>query len=638
MGTTQSKNESQFERALDLFCACPCQPIIQGALSNKATAEILNWKFPASSHFTLNLLHPSSGPYLGTSLWEPLALDDHDDDENDVDSDDGDMLNISHNAAADQEFQPHSHSSPSSYSMTPPRCVNLNTSHEHVSSPSFLIQKTSSFSSPIRWTQTQESTSANSCGVSSVRTGTTTSTECPSSIKGGAGAGEGNEDLEMTMKSCSFAPRKLFDSGMEEIEHEYEYRHEVGPLHSHNSKEEGQAMEACRRSRISKGANSQTLPPPLPPPHEDISPSISTDQSISMRNGVLVHTSTCTSQTMQVSSISISTSTSPKSTITCHKTNLSPSRVSNRYTPDGLERNNMRHVNTLPSFKDAHPIRLKIKESYQGYETQNVQPQEQEGDYGVRSNGTGTGTGSGGTKLEDMNASNLSILSDAEQACFFSYDPYFSLGQYLISTLDGGQYGNGLSVKMGERYMTLQDRHERVWGVMRSRHTWIPSAVIYSPKPRYPSQTPSSHRPCGGMDSMGGNFDKDGVELYPWALVKKHGRRMKHDVSIHMVVDKHKAGGSSTNHDNAGAGGDLVGGLFDKKPMFRSRHGFDGWDNHQHTVVYRVNKEDREVPSCIMVRDPIQRDVFDVTIAPGIDPLMIICYMAVHSKMVSTVS
>lgn len=623
MGTTQSKNESQFEKALDLFCACPCQPIIQCALPNKATAANLNWKFPASSHFNLNLLHPSSGPYLGTSLWEPLALDD--DDENDTDSDDGDMLNISHNAAADQEFQPHYHSSPN---MTPPRCVNLNTSHEHVSSPSFLLQKTSSFSSPrIRWTQTQESASANSCGVSSVRTGTTTSTECHSSIKGGAE--EVEEHHKITMNSCSFAPRKLFDSRKEENEHEYIYRHEVGPLHSHNPK--GQAIDVCKRSRMSKRAKSQTPPtPPPPPPGRDTSsPSISIDQSIMMRNGVLVHTSTCTSQTMQLSSSS--SSTSPKSTITCHNTNLSPSRVSNRHTPDGLERNNMLHVNTLPSFKDANPIRLKIKESYQGYETQNVQPQEQEGDYGVRSNGTGTG----GTTLEDLNASNLSILSDEEQACFFSYDPYFSLGQYLISTLDGGQYGNGLSVKMGERYMTLQDRHERVWGVMRSRHTWIPSAVIYSPKPRYPSQTPSSHRPCGGMDTMGGNLDKEGVELYPWALVKKHGRRMDHDVSIHMVVDKNKVGGSSKNHDNAG--GDLVGGLFDKKPMFRSRHGFDGWDNHQHTVVYRINKEDLEVPSCIMVRDPIQRDVFDITIAPGIDPLMIICYMAVHSKMVSTV-
>ena len=78
-----------------------------------------------------------------------------------------------------------------------------------------------------------------------------------------------------------------------------------------------------------------------------------------------------------------------------------------------------------------------------------------------------------------------------------------------------------------------------------------------------------------------------------------------------------------------------MGGLFDKRPMFRSRHGFDGWDNHQHTVVNRINNEDKEVPCCIMMRNQIQRDVFDITIAPGIDPLMIICYMAVHSKMVS---
>jgi len=331
MGTTESKDESQFEKALDLFCSCPCQPIF--SKSNGATAASLNWKFPASSHFNLYLLHPSLGPYLGTSIWVLLALDDDDENNNDTDSDDGRILNISHHSAADQEFQPLSHSSPTT---TPPRCVNLNTFHEHVSSPSFLLQKKSSFSSPrIRRTQTQESASANSYDVSSIRTGTTTLTEeCHSSIKGGAE--EVQEDLKITMNTWSFAPKKLFDHEHECRRghghgHGIEKKHEVGPLHSHNPK--GQAMDACRRSRISTGANLQTLPPPPPPPRWDnSSPSISIDQNIMMRIGVPVHTSTCTSQTMQISS------TSPKSTITCDNINLSPSRVSNRHTPDGGQR------------------------------------------------------------------------------------------------------------------------------------------------------------------------------------------------------------------------------------------------------------------------------------------------------------
>jgi hypothetical protein len=586
MGTTQSKqDESQFEKVLDALCACPCQPM-QDPKARKSRTRNLSFLFPYSSHFNLNLLHPSSGPYLGTSVWE--AIEERGEEGNgnatDTDSDDEQMLNVSHYPAADEEFLP----LPSP--MTPPRCANLNISHEYVSSPSFFLQHNSSFSSPrrIRRSRTHESTHDNSDSAYSARTGTTTSTEECYDEKG-VEATILNDGIDIKI-TRTFAPRKLFDS--QDQDNDTDANDRVGPLH-HGS----QATNNCRRSRKAAGS-----PPPPAPDHIMNSPSKSIDQSIIMRKGILIQQTRA-----QIPS--------PTSTVTCH--NLSPSRVSNRYIPDGLERNNMLHINTLPSFKDAHPIRLKIKESYQGYETKNL---EQEGG-----------------KMEDMNASNLSLLSDAEQACFFSYDPYFSLGTYLISTLDGGQYGNGLNVKMGERYMTLQDRNKRVWGVMRSRHTWIPSSVIYSPTPRYPSQTPSSHRPCGEMD---GHLNADGVELYPWAIVKKHGRRMDHDVSIHMVAKKKLVSTRNTNKDMHvdmnNAGGDLVGGLFDKKPAFRSRHGFDELDNHQHTVVYRVNAEDEEVPCCIMVRDPIKRDLFDITIAPGIDPLMIICYMAVHSKMVSS--
>ena len=199
----------------------------------------------------------------------------------------------------------------------------------------------------------------------------------------------------------------------------------------------------------------------------------------------------------------------------------------------------------------------------------------------------------------------------------------------------------------------------------------------------------------------GGGADEDdtnGVELYPWALVKKHGRRMDHDVSIHMVAATmttttttgmtHSAGGHGKGNAHAHAhaqaptasfttrSSDLVGGLFDfeRDPSFRSRHGFDAQNSHSHTIVYTIeckhglgreqemerrkdpkthprpysatrggstnvkgdnNDNAKEIPCCLMVRDPVNRDVFDITIAPGIDPLLIICYMAAHSKMVS---
>jgi hypothetical protein len=78
-------------------------------------------------------------------------------------------------------------------------------------------------------------------------------------------------------------------------------------------------------------------------------------------------------------------------------------------------------------------------------------------------------------------------------------------------------------------------------------------------------------------------------------------------------------------------------GIFVTVPTFRGRHGFDGeWNTH--TIVTRSvygNKGGgvKEVPCCVIVRDPMNVDAVDVTIAPGIDPLLMICYLASHSKM-----
>jgi hypothetical protein len=305
------------------------------------------------------------------------------------------------------------------------------------------------------------------------------------------------------------------------------------------------------------------------------------------------------------------------------------------YPHDGAHKWGMIHINTLPSFQYGRPIRLKMKESYRGYETRVVMKEEghriKNNDNDKDDNDDNDGSNDNHDVVLDL--SNLSLLSDAtQQEHFFSYDPYFSLGQYVITTVDGGQYGNGLSVEMGERYMTLQDQNERVWGVIRSRHTWIPSAAIYSPKQRFCGQVASSHQPLENKRrSDGGNGD---VKLYPWALVKKHGRRMDHNVTIHMVAEPNATTAGSSSFE-------LLGGLFEKKPMFRSRHGLDKMGNHQNTVVCRVAKNtdssgmEKEYPCCKSVRDTVQKDLFHVTIAPGIDPLLIICYMAAHSKMVS---
>jgi len=259
-----------------------------------------------------------------------------------------------------------------------------------------------------------------------------------------------------------------------------------------------------------------------------------------------------------------------------------------------------RRISTLPSFTQGQPIRLRVSELY-------------------------TGSCDLETETENPLESSMETYDD-----HFSYDPYFSMGQYSITSMNGSPYGNGLFVEMGVQYMTLQDQAGNTLAVTRSRHTFIPSHVIYSPQKRYEGQRPSSHRVPNQQIDLGPSASKNGLELYPWALVKKEGRRMDHDVTVHFV------------DENAGQNA-----AFHKAPAFRSRHGFDGSDSHTHTVVSRVERvpptsfstskeqpvEYREMPCCLIIRDPFNCDVFNVTIAPGIDPLLVICYLTVHAKM-----
>merc|ERR1712161_56571 len=79
----------------------------------------------------------------------------------------------------------------------------------------------------------------------------------------------------------------------------------------------------------------------------------------------------------------------------------------------------------------------------------------------------------------------------------------------------------------------------------------------------------------------------------------------------------------------------VIEGIFDSQPTFRAKHGFDAKGIHCDTVLYRVENDETEtsVPCSLVLRNRMNHDEYDITIAPGIDPLMIICYLAIHSKM-----
>lgn len=241
-----------------------------------------------------------------------------------------------------------------------------------------------------------------------------------------------------------------------------------------------------------------------------------------------------------------------------------------------------RHVSTLPSQIMGKPIRLRITE----------------------------------TRPTDM----------------FSYDPYYSSGTYVITKENDRPYGNGLLIRMGPQFMTLEDGRGCTLAVIKSRHTHVPSSVVYAPKPRFVGQSPSGHRLSNFAihgNASGQSGSTKTRELYPWALIRKEGRTMKDCCLVHMVDESIPRTNLSDNARRNSSG------LFGTIPNFRACHSFEGeWNTH--TLVSRSvlgNKGRAEEPCCVILRDPTNVDAVDVTISPGIDPLLMICYLASHLKM-----
>jgi len=661
----------------------------------------------------LNMVHPSSPPFLGTSYWISIGIDagggvlpllnvsqnNHgmlgDDDDDDDISVESSAIHTSCITASTRDLT-------GTYSYPTSSCSCSSSQHQpSQSSPNFILQNTScNVSTPCHTPQQQQQQPP--LEKSSVSTDITVS--CTSLI--------------VPVKAET--ARRLFGNRDDLLysQDNYQYRDPISISRDDDSLHDGDYdyNNILNVTTVACEKNSYSIPPspdnktstiispvctnaivsccdrdcqdgsgtslPRTPDSQLSSPyspkseggSIS---SIILRNGILVKRSPSSSSSPNLTPITISptSTTTSNTTNTTYSTNASfkldillSDTVDILDGVHGLDENGAtRHVNTLPSFQEGNPIRLRVTEFYAGYSSDGLQ-QTTWGNgcdgstthptYAGDSNNNNSNNNNNRNNNDSLNVSGISLLSTEEQQHFFSYDPYFSAGQYLIEQTDTGDgYGNKLRFLMGEQYMTLQDGDGIVWAVTRSRHTLCPSTVIYSPKERYPGQIPSSHRPtpqqrCGDYPNLDAGEDA-GVELYPWALVKKEGTRMDDDVVIHLAAEVSRA--CSGGGFGGGMGGNrrkLIGGLFDSRVSFRSRHGFDAKEAHSYTTMCRVeveeeeeqegcvregkNKEEnqgREIPCCIILRDSINRDIADVTIAPGIDPLLIICYLAVHAKM-----
>lgn len=279
---------------------------------------------------------------------------------------------------------------------------------------------------------------------------------------------------------------------------------------------------------------------------------------------------------------------------------------------------------TLPSVIPNQPIHLKITEDYL-------------------------------TSLNDDWADQESIS--------FSYDPSFNFGQYTIETADGMSYGEGglkirtntKAIGTSRNVMTLENSSTgRIIAAIRSRKSSCPSHIIYGTKPNFLGQIASSFQAEQRLD--GGSA---GCKLYPWALVRKEGQELNDSISIHMLqktlprFHETKIMGQERCGDVAEAKINGGGSFFEECPTFKSKRIFNNTTKdalQTHTIVTRTVKCDgnrigreccetndqrlrENITCCVVVHDPQNYDVLYVTIAPGIDPIMMICYLAAHSKM-----
>ena len=282
-----------------------------------------------------------------------------------------------------------------------------------------------------------------------------------------------------------------------------------------------------------------------------------------------------------------------------------------RHGPNGQAQNDVR--SSLPSQKPGSPIRLRLTDT---------------------------------TKCQNNNSQDESDEWSMSSSDFFSFrTPFFSSFEFAVTTPSGRPWGNGVIARMEDpNRIQVDDGDGNVLAIMRNAHTIVPSHIVYGSKPRFPGQRARSYR--GGakdansqdasfesLASGGAGEDEDFVQYYPWALIKKDGRLRGDSVSIHMAIAEQQ---EQANESRVTANR-LKG--FSHTAAYRGQHGFDGHGDLSHTLVSRIQQNGGEetdetgAPCCLILPSPVREGVFDVTIAPGIDPVLIICYVTLHVRM-----
>lgn len=271
--------------------------------------------------------------------------------------------------------------------------------------------------------------------------------------------------------------------------------------------------------------------------------------------------------------------------------NLFPEQDLNQRQRTGLVQN---ASNTLPSFRKGCPLHLKITESYKAAENNNDEHD-------------------------------------------FSYDPDLSSREFIVKSRDGTPYGGGLHAKLGAQFSLLGDQWGRVLAATWSRRTSIPSHVIYSSKPFFMGQPPTLEKSIGSHTTVRSESNL----IYPWALLTKTGPTEDHVVNLHLVdeVLSKKSLNSKDNDcvkDGINHIDNIDGSYFCTEPAYQSQNIFHN-GIHSQTIISKLTEAGNNpadfVPCCFILRDPLIFDIFDVTIAPGIDPLLIICCISVHARM-----
>lgn len=182
-----------------------------------------------------------------------------------------------------------------------------------------------------------------------------------------------------------------------------------------------------------------------------------------------------------------------------------------------------------------------------------------------------------------------------------------------------------LTEKESKDKMVLKNKKGKVVAVcIQKGNVMATKVMIYSPLPHYEEQQPAKVTPS------------DGMPLFMWAEVQKDTSSPADKSAYKLKMETH--GGVPVMKDIP-----LVGGMFggaEKGAVYFTNEDFENFHYKTHARVIRQKQNTMGMVGneAIAITQPYKSDVwkdggYRVMVAPGIDPLIIVCFLAAQDSL-----